>query len=45
MGRLFRIILYLAIIGLIGLAAFAYLGDLSPDRSEIRIPVELNGDN
>lgn len=45
MGRLFRIILYLAIIGLIGLAAFAYLGDLSPDRSEIRIPVELNGQN
>lgn len=26
-----------------GLVGFAYLGDLSPTQSEIRIPVEIDG--
>lgn len=44
MGRLFRGIVYIMIIASLGLAAFAYLGDLSPDRGEVRLPVDLNAD-
>ena len=43
MGRLLRAIIYLVIILGLGLAAFAYLCDLSPVRGEVRIPVELDG--
>lgn len=40
--RLFKFFLLLIVIGLLGLVGFAYVGDLTPDRSDIRIPVELN---
>jgi len=43
MGHIFRGILYLVILGGIGLIGFAYLGDLTPEREEIRVPVTLNG--
>ncbi|MEM8957604.1 MAG: hypothetical protein AAGC86_07310 [Pseudomonadota bacterium] len=42
MGRLLRAIIYIVVILGLGLAAFAYLGDLSPDRGEVRIPVEID---
>ena len=42
MGRLLRAIIYIVVILALGLAAFAYLGDLSPDRGEVRIPVEID---
>ena len=40
--RLFKILLILIILAIIGLVGFAFLGDLSPDRTEIRIPVDLH---
>lgn len=43
-SRLFKLLLFLAIAGFIGLAGFAYFGDLSPERTETRVPVTLNVD-
>lgn len=43
-GRIFKVLLFLVVLGFIGLTGFAYLGDLSPDQSEVREPVELNAD-
>ncbi len=40
--RFLRGILYLAILAMIGLVAYAYLGDLSPEQRETRLPVTLN---
>jgi len=39
-----KAIFYLLVIGAVALVAFAYLGDLDPDRAETRIPVDLDGD-
>jgi hypothetical protein len=44
MGRVFKALIFLVIIGLIGLMAFAYLGDLGPVQSEVKQPVVLNAD-
>lgn len=41
--RLFKFLLILVVLAIIGLIGFAFLGDLSPDRTEVRIPVELDG--
>lgn len=41
--RLFKFLLILIVLAIIGLIGFAFLGDLSPDRTEVRIPVELDG--
>ncbi len=43
-GRIFKVLLFLVVLGFIGLTGFAYLGDLTPDQSEVREPVELNAD-
>ncbi|MCV6595943.1 MAG: hypothetical protein OIF40_02495 [Mangrovicoccus sp.] len=42
MGRIFRAILYLIVLGGLGLTGFAYLGDLTPEQEEMRVPVTLN---
>ena len=34
----------LALIGFAGLAAYAYLADLSPSQGEVKVPVTLNAD-
>ena len=44
MGRIFKALLFLVIIGFIGLTAYAYLGDLAPVQSEVKQPVVLNAD-
>ena len=44
MGRLIKAIFLLALLGFIALIGYAYLGDLRPEQSETRIPVDLNGD-
>ena len=42
MGRLFKILFYLLILGFIGLVGFAFLGDLSPRQEVVSEPVELD---
>ncbi|KAF0675196.1 hypothetical protein [Profundibacterium mesophilum] len=42
MFRLIKLLLFLAIVGFLALVAYAYLGDLEPDRSEVVQPVTLD---
>lgn len=44
MGRLFKLVFILVVLGFIGLVGYAYLGDLSPVRSDVKQPVTLNVD-
>jgi hypothetical protein len=44
MGRLIMALVVLAAVGLAGLAAYAYLADLSPATSEVKLPVTLHAD-
>lgn len=48
LGKLFKLLFILVIIGCIGLVGFAYIGpelgiDFAPEPSEIRLPVTLEG--
>lgn len=43
MGRIFKAVLVLAILGFAGLTGYAYLADLSPTQAEVKVPVTLNG--
>jgi hypothetical protein len=40
--RLVKLVILLAFIGFIGLTAYAYFGDLSPEQREVTQPVNLN---
>ncbi len=42
MARLIKALVFLVVIAFLGLAGYAYLGDLSPDQSEMREPVQLD---
>jgi hypothetical protein len=49
MGKLFKLLIFLAIIGFIGLVGYAYVGpffgvDFSPEQTETRQPVTLTAD-
>jgi hypothetical protein len=44
MGRVFKALIFLVVIGFFGLTAYAYLGDLAPVQSEVKQPVVLNAD-
>jgi hypothetical protein len=46
-GRIFKALIYLAIIGFIGLVGYAYIGpffgvDFSAPQTEMRVPVTLD---
>ncbi|MAQ83719.1 hypothetical protein [Psychromarinibacter halotolerans] len=43
MKILFKLILILVVLGAIGLAGYAYLGDMSPTQEDISQPVILDG--
>lgn len=43
MGRIFKLIVILLVLGAIGVIGFAYLGDMSPDSQEQRIDITLPG--
>ena len=43
MWRMMRGLIYLAILGAVVVAGYAFLGDLSPQRAEVRETVVLNG--
>ncbi len=42
MTRLLKALFVLVLLGFLGLVGYAYLGDLSPQRSDVRQPVELD---
>lgn len=42
MGRLIKFLLFLLVIGALGVVGYAYLGDLTPEQDEISEPVELD---
>jgi hypothetical protein len=45
MGRIIKALLLLVILGFLGLTAYAYLGDLTPEQGEVKKPVVLNADD
>lgn len=42
MFRIFKALVFLGFLALLGLTAYAYLGDLSPTTSDVTQPVDLN---
>ncbi len=40
--RLWKILLVLIVLAVAALAGYAYFGDMQPEQSEIRLPVELD---
>ncbi len=44
MGRIFKALLVLVVLGFIGLIGYAYLADLRPLQAEVKVPVTLNVD-
>ncbi len=41
MLRIIKLLFFLGVLGLVALTAFAFLGDMSPERHEIEQPVTL----
>lgn len=45
MGRFFlKLLVFLLVVGALGIVGYGYLGDLSPDQSDINQPVDLNAE-
>lgn len=45
MGRVFlKLLAFLLVIGAIGVVGYGYLGDLSPEQTDVSEPVNLNAD-
>lgn len=44
MGRLWKLLLFLIVLAILGFIGFAYLGDLTPNQSLVSEPVELDAD-
>jgi hypothetical protein len=42
MGRLIKVLVLLALLGFAGLTGYAFLADLSPAASEMKVPVTLD---
>ena len=42
MGRIFKALLFLIVLAATALVVFAFLGDLSPERGEVSVPVTLD---
>ena len=43
MGRIIKAVAVLALLGFIGLTAYAYLGNLTPVQGQVKKPVVLDG--
>ena len=43
-GRILKAMVVLGIVGFAALTGYAYLADLSPNQSEVTVPVTLNAD-
>jgi hypothetical protein len=45
MGRfLLKLLVFLVVVGAVGLVVYAYLGDISPAQTDVSEPVNLNAD-
>lgn len=44
MGRIIKALIFLILVGIIGISIYAYLGDLSPMQTDVTKPVVLNVD-
>ncbi|MEE9389407.1 MAG: hypothetical protein V3U96_12450 [Paracoccaceae bacterium] len=44
MGKLFKLVLFLVVMGFVGVIGFAYIGDLSPSQTDTRQPVVIDVD-
>lgn len=44
MSGLLRVLLVVVVLALAGLVAYAYLGDLDPQRAPVAVPVEIDVD-
>jgi predicted negative regulator of RcsB-dependent stress response len=44
MRRVIKAVFVLAILGFVGLVGYAYLADLAPEVSDVKVPVILNVD-
>ena len=42
MGRFWKFLLFLIILGILAFIGYAYFGDLSPEQDAVTEPVELN---
>ena len=42
MGRLFKLLVFLIVMGIAAIIGYAYFGDLSPNRVEVNQPVVLD---
>lgn len=42
MGRLIKLVVFLVVLGFVGLVGYAYLADMTPARQEVKQPVVLN---
>jgi hypothetical protein len=40
--RILKVLIFLGVIGFLGLTGYAYLGDLSPEQGEVVKPVTLD---
>jgi hypothetical protein len=43
-GRLFKLVLVLVVLGFAGLVGYAYLVDMAPTGAEVKVPVTLHAD-
>jgi hypothetical protein len=43
MGRILKAVLLLVVLGVIGLIAYAYIADLTPETQRVTKPVVLDG--
>jgi predicted small integral membrane protein len=44
MGRLFKALMFLIVVGIIAIVGYAYIGDLSPNRVQVNQPVAVDAD-
>lgn len=44
MFRIIKLLFYLAVLGLIGLVGYAYLGDMTPRQVQVSVPVTIDVD-
>lgn len=42
MGRALKVLFFLVVVGFLGLVGYAYLGDLSPEQTDVTEPVTLD---